>query len=238
MNSRFADTLVIIPARGGSKGIPGKNIKLLGNKPLIAYSIDLARELVDESDICLSTDSPEIISTAESYGIKVPFVRPEALASDTAGSNGVLLHALEYYRNAGRKFGNILLLQPTSPFRTVQQVNEAFGLYDPSLDMVVSVTESSVNPYYNLFEENAEGYLGLSKPGNYVRRQDCPKVYEYNGAIYIINIESLKKMALHEFVNNKKYIMDKYSSVDLDQPEDWMWAEYLLEKGLVKIHNA
>jgi len=111
------ETLVIIPARAGSKGIPGKNWRNLGGKPLIQYSMEQALEVAQSHQICISTDSPEIQSIAQSLGLPIPFTRPEALSSDTAGSREVLLHALDYYEQEGQIFENILLLQATSPFR-------------------------------------------------------------------------------------------------------------------------
>lgn len=192
--------LVIIPARGGSKGIPGKNIKLLGGKPLIYYAIDVARAIVDDTHICVSTDDDQIIRVVEQYGLSVPFIRPTELATDTAGSYGVLLHALSFYESKGEHFDAVVLLQVTSPFRTVNHVREALNLYNKDLDMVVSVKETDSNPYYLCFEEDTEGMLHISKgDGHYTRRQDCPPVYEYNGAIYIINPERMKAMPLNKF---------------------------------------
>src|SRR5574344_397852 len=121
--------LTIIPARGGSKGIPHKNIKPLNGKPLIYYTIDCARAICNDEDICVSTDDAEIISVVEQYGLKVPFVRPAELASDTAGTYEVLLHALDFYEKQGRHYDVVLLLQNTSPFRSSLHVKEALELY-------------------------------------------------------------------------------------------------------------
>ncbi len=223
--------LVIIPARGGSKGIPRKNIKPLAGKPLIHYTIDVARSIVADEDICVSTDDPAIIQCVEGYGLKVPFVRPAELATDTAGTYGVLLHALHFYEQRGMHYDVVLLLQNTSPFRTAQQVREALALYNPSVDMVVSVKECSANPYYCVFEENDEGYLHICKgDGNITRRQDAPKVYEYNGAIYVINPDSLKSMPLNKFPRRMKYVMDELTSLDLDTMNDWQMAEIIIDK--------
>lgn len=220
--------LVIIPARGGSKGIPHKNIKPLAGKPLIYYTIDVARQIVADEDICVSTDDSEIIQCVEDYGLKVPFVRPEELATDTAGTYEVLLHALYFYEQQGKQFDVVLLLQNTSPFRTANQVKEALALYQSDIDMVVSVKECSANPYYCVFEENQEGYLKICKgDGNITRRQDAPKVYEYNGAIYVINPQSLKQMSLNIFPRRIKYVMDEQSSLDLDTMNDWKMAELI-----------
>ena len=226
--------LVIIPARGGSKGIPGKNIKLLGGKPLIYYAIDVARAIVDDTHICVSTDDDQIIRVVEQYGLSVPFIRPTELATDTAGSYGVLLHALSFYESKGEHFDAVVLLQVTSPFRTVNHVREALNLYNKDLDMVVSVKETDSNPYYLCFEEDTEGMLHISKgDGHYTRRQDCPPVYEYNGAIYIINPERMKAMPLNKFKKRVKYVMDREHSVDLDTMMDWMIAEYMITNNLV-----
>lgn len=223
-------TLVIIPARGGSKGIPHKNIKPLAGKPLIEYTIDVARHVADDCDICVSTDDWDIINLVEKYGLKVPFVRPAHLATDTAGTYEVLLHALEFYESNGVFYDNILLLQNTSPFRKAEHVKEALALYNNDIDMVVSVTEVSANPYYNCFEEDENGYLHISKgDGSLTRRQDAPKCWEYNGAIYVINPESLKKMPLGKFTKRVKYVMDKIYSVDLDTPSDWIIAEAIIK---------
>ncbi len=221
--------LVIIPARGGSKGIPHKNIKPLNGKPLIYYTIDVARQIVSDDDICVSTDDLEIIKCVEDYGLKVPFVRPEELATDTAGTYEVLLHALDYYEKQGKKYDIVLLLQNTSPFRTADQVRDAIALYNSEIDMVVSVKECSANPYYCVFEENEFGFLNICKgEGNITRRQDAPKVYEYNGAIYVINPYSLKKMNLNKFTHRIKYVMDEKSSLDLDTMTDWQLAEIII----------
>ncbi len=227
-------SLVIIPARGGSKGIPRKNIKELNGKPLIYYTIDVARNIVPDSDICVSTDDAEIIEVVEKYGLKVPFIRPDYLATDTMGTYDVLLHALDYYEKQGNSFDNIVLLQCTSPFRKVQDVKKALDLYSPDIDMVVSVKETDANPYYNCFEENANGYLEISKgDGKYSRRQDVPKAWEYNGAIYVINPASLKRSHMYQFKRKIKYEMDNVHSLDLDTMFDWKMAELMLKENWV-----
>lgn len=224
--------LVIIPARGGSKGIPHKNIKPLNGKPLIHYTIDEAREIVGDEDICVSTDDPEIIKCVEDYGLKVPFVRPEELATDTAGTYEVLLHALGFYEKQGHHYDAVLLLQNTSPFRKAEQIKEALKLYNDEVDMVVSVKECSANPYYSVFEEDNNGYLHVCKGnGNVFRRQDAPKVYEYNGAIYIMNAETLKITHMHKMRKRVKYVMDEKSSFDLDTMHDWMIAEMIAKEA-------
>ena len=180
--------LVIIPARGGSKGIPHKNIKELGGKPLICYAIDAARKFTTDDNICVSTDDDAIIKVVEDYGLKVLFKRPEYLATDNAGTNGVLLHALDFYEQKGNHYDMVVLLQATSPFRRAEDVIEAAKLYDDSIDMITSVMLAKCNPYYDGFEDNAEGFLTISKGnGTIGRRQDAPHVWQQNGAVYVIN---------------------------------------------------
>lgn len=220
------EILYIIPARGGSKGISHKNIKLLAGRPLVCYTIDIARTLTSDENICVSTDDDEIIKVVEEYGLDIPFKRPNHLSTDTATTNDVLLHAVYFYESKGKKYDTIVLLQPTSPLRTVKQIKEAIALYHDDLDMVVSVRKShSVSV---LCEENEEGFLEFCFNKNGLRRQDAPTYYEYNGAIYIINIEQLKKLSLIGLTKKIKYVMDEKSSIDIDSQIDWIIAESIL----------
>lgn len=221
--------LIVIPARGGSKGVPRKNIKVLGDKPLIQYTIDAAKGVFDDEFICVSTDDFEIKSVVEQLGLKVPFLRPNELASDTAGTYELLLHAISYYESKGYFPDTLILLQPTSPFRTSAHIKEALKLYHESIDMVVSVKETKANPYYILFEEDRNGYLKKTKEANFTRRQDCPKVWEYNGAIYIINVKALKEKTISQFTKVCKFEMDETSSHDIDTLLDWKIAEIILQ---------
>ncbi|MFK8165208.1 MAG: acylneuraminate cytidylyltransferase family protein [Lewinella sp.] len=224
--------LAVIPARGGSKGIPGKNIKKIDGRPLLAYSIDCARAVAQDADICVSTDDASIRAVAEKEGLVVPFLRPKELATDQSGTYEVLLHALDFYGAAGQHYDDLLLLQPTSPLRKPDQVREALSIYYEQLpEMLVSVKTSSANPYYNLFEEATSGYLQKSKDSDFIRRQDCPSVYEYNGAIYVVNIAALRERPMHKLERVIKYVMDGRSSFDLDTSEDWAYLQYLLQQG-------
>ncbi|OFZ53984.1 MAG: CMP-N-acetylneuraminic acid synthetase [Bdellovibrionales bacterium RIFOXYC1_FULL_54_43] len=226
--------LFIIPARGGSKGLPGKNIRALGGKPMIVHTIHAAQGVATSDDvICVSTDAWDIAQAATAAGAPPPFTRPAELATDTADSRDVLLHAIDYYENLGERFDRVVLLQPTSPFRNAQHIREAIDLYDrtPQVEMVVSVKETSANPYFVLAEEDAEGWLQKSKTGSFSRRQDCPRVWEYNGAVYILSPESLRKCPMNHLRHVKKYIMNELDSVDIDTPLDWAWAEFILERN-------
>lgn len=220
--------LVVIPARGGSKGVPRKNIKLLSDKPLIHYTIEAAQQIFDNDIICVSTEDQEIIDVSEKTGIKVPFIRPLSLASDTSGTYEVLLHAVSFYEDQGYFPDTLILLQPTSPFRTGTHIQEALKLYSDGIDMVVSVKETKSSPYYVLFEENEDGFLRKSKEADFITRQECPKVWEFNGAIYIINIASLKKTSLADLKKIIKYEMDEFSSHDIDTLFDWKVAESII----------
>jgi len=229
-------SLVIIPARGGSKGIPHKNIKELGGKPLICYAIDVARAFTTDDNICVSTDDDAIIKVVEDYGLKVPFKRPDYLASDNAGTNGVLVHALDFYEQKRVRFDVVVLLQTTSPFRMVKDVIEALKLYDDSIDMVTSVMPAKCNPYYDGYEDNDEGLLTISKgEGTIERRQDAPRVWQQNGAVYVINPESLKTKGLAGMTKIRKYVMDEIHSVDLDNMLDWKIAEIMLKDKIVEL---
>lgn len=225
------NSLVIIPARGGSKGVPGKNIKLLNGKPLIQYTIEAAQDVFPNNLICVSTDSQEIKESVEKIGLDVPFIRPLELATDEAGSFEVLQHALRFYNQKGYNPETIILLQPTSPLRTGNHIKEAIKLYESyiDIDMLVSVCETKSNPYFSLFEENADGLLIKSKESNFTRRQDCPKVWEYNGAIYIISVDSLRIYSSLAFPNIKKYVMSEAESVDIDSEMDFHLAELIIK---------
>lgn len=226
--------LVVIPARGGSKGIPHKNIKPLGGKPLIYYSIDVARQFTIDENICVTTDDAEIISVVEQHGLKVPFVRPAELATDTCGSSEVIQHAYQFFADKGIYYDTIVLLQPTSPFRKVEFLKEAVALYDESIDMVTSVRPAACNPYYDGFEENKDGLLQISKgDGTIARRQEAPEVWQQNGSIYVINPKSLIEKGMGGFTRIKKYAMPEAYSVDLDTMQDWKMAELIIKEGIL-----
>jgi CMP-N,N'-diacetyllegionaminic acid synthase len=225
---KITDSLIVIPARGGSRGLPGKNILPLAGRPLICYTIDAARGVTSDDNICMSSDDPEIIKITEDYGLNVNFIRPSILATDFATSEDVIIHALDFYLNKfEREYSKIILLQPTSPLRNSSHILEAYSEWDDKLDMVVSVRESPSNPYFNLFEEDRNGYLRKSKKCNLTRRQDCPNIYEFNGAIYIINTTSLRSSSIRMFSRIKKKVMDELSSIEIDKEHDLLFAEYI-----------
>ena len=226
--------LYIIPARGGSKGIPRKNIKDFAGKPLICYSIEAARTLSDDEHIIVSTDDEEIADVARSTGLKVEYMRPSHLATDTAGSREVMIDAMDWAERKGVDYDMIVLLQPTSPLRNADDIRCCIELYSDEIDMVVSVVEAQSNPYYNCFETSPEtGYLHISKgDGLYTRRQDVPKAWEYNGAVYVINPKSLRDMPMGKFPRRIPYEMPRSRSVDLDTPTDWIIAEMIYKQNI------
>lgn len=220
--------LAIIPARGGSKGVPRKNIKSLCGKPLIYYTLDAVEPFKAFMDICVSTDDEEIKDIIERYGISIPFMRPRSLATDTASTADVLLHALQFYSEKGRYYDILLLLQPTSPFRKSRHIEEALSLFRDDIDMVVSVKKS--HSAVAICRENEQGYLELPLNEKASRRQDLMDFYEYNGAIYVIRVESLLRCRNLIFDKKIKYVMDGLSSVDIDDDLDFEYAEFLIKR--------
>ncbi len=222
--------LYVIPARGGSKGIPGKNLREIGGKPLVIHTLGQARSLAADQDICLTTDDTEILKAAALTGYEAPFIRPAHLASDTSGMEAVIIHTLNHYARNNVQFDTVVLLQPTSPFRQTSDIVNAVKLFTPEVDMVVSVTLTDANPYYVLFEEGKDGFLQKSKDGNFKSRQDCPNVWQLNGAVYVMNVKSLRDKGIQCFTRILKTEMDAIHSLDLDTELDWQLALLINEQ--------
>jgi N-acylneuraminate cytidylyltransferase len=225
------DTIFIIPARGGSKGLPRKNTLKLNGKPLILYTIDAARGVCADENICVSTDDVEIINLTESYGLKVPFIRPESLATDSADTWSVVKHALRFYEEKGKSYKRICLLQPTSPLRNSAHIHECFKYWHSDIEMIVSVKKSKKASV--ICNENEEGYLSLTLNKGAKRRQDIPDYYEYNGAIYILDTGAFKTKPVKEFTKIKKYVMSETDSVDIDNELDFKICEFILTKKTI-----
>lgn len=227
--------LYLIPARGGSKGIPGKNIKPFCGVPLIGHTIRHALAVASAEDVVVSTDSEAIAHVARSEGASVPFMRPAELATDTASSRSVMIHALDWMERHGRHYDAIVLLQPTSPLRTPGDIRRAISLFEESrrsalpARMAVTVSEARTNPYYSAFETDSQGFLHISKgDGHYTRRQDAPKVWEFNGAVYVIDAEALRIDEISRLDRIVPVEMPASRSIDLDSPADWARAEEAL----------
>jgi N-acylneuraminate cytidylyltransferase len=231
--------LYLIPARKGSKGLPGKNIKTLIDKPLIIYTVEFAlKNKKDSDELCISTNDEKVLEIMTELGIHVPFIRPEELATDSANSYDVIIHALKYYESVNKFFDAVLLLQPTSPIRNQEDFDNLIKSYTESIDMVVSVKKVKDNPYFNLFEENKLGFLEKCMNVNFQRRQDVPSVYAYNGSMYLMNTNSLKKTSFINFKKIIKVIMPDERSVDIDTTHDLEIAEFYLKNNKNNINKA
>ena len=230
---KISNVLFIIPARGGSKGIPQKNIKKLNGIPLIHYSLGFARQFTSDGKICISTDDSKTLEVLKQKNYKANFIRPKKLATDQARTFDVILHALKHYNS--KDFDFVCLLQPTSPFRKKKHFIDMYRKIqaNPQLEMVVSVSKSKQNPYFNLFEESKNGFLKASKKSTATRRQDIPDVYQYNGSIYLINKSVFQKYkSFNEFKKVQKYEMPVQYSIDIDTPFDFKIA-----KAFLKVFN-
>jgi CMP-N,N'-diacetyllegionaminic acid synthase len=222
-------TLFVIPARGGSKGVLNKNKRLLNGKPLIVYTIEEALKVTSAEHICLSTDDQEIVEIGKRMGLSTPFLRPASLAQDDSSSRDVLLHSIDFYTSKGINYHSVVMLQPTSPIRKAEDIKGALDVFNDEIDCVLSVVETKSNPYFVLFEENEIGQLKKSKEGFFQRRQDCPKVYELNGAIYVIRVNSLRKSEITLMDNLVKYEMPKERSIDIDTELDFQIASFIID---------
>ncbi|MBD5238274.1 MAG: acylneuraminate cytidylyltransferase family protein [Bacteroidales bacterium] len=218
--------LFIIPARGGSKSIPKKNIKPFRGKPLIAWSILTALELTDADRIIVTTDSDEIAQVAREYGIPNPHIRPAELATDTASTRDVLLDAMAQAERRGVDYDCVILLQPTSPLRTASDVRNAIAAWSPEIDMAVTVRPAPCNPYYDCFETSPDGFLRVSKgDGLLTRRQDAPPAWQLNGAVYVITPARMREMEIGRMMRRVPVPMPAERSLDIDTPLDWKIAE-------------
>ena len=226
--------LVVIPARRDSKGVPRKNMRMLHGKPLIQWTIDEARKVFSDEVICVSSNDEDVLQLLSKLNLPVPFKRPEELSTETSGTYEVLLHALEHFETQGYEPDYLVLLQPTSPLRKAFHIKEALEIFHSQfneIEMLVSVKETQSNPYYVLREENDLGYLVPSKVSLANRRQDLPKVWELNGAIYIMRTDVLKTKPLAQFNHVIKYVMDERCSHDIDTALDWQIAEILMQQN-------
>lgn len=226
--------LSIIPARGGSKGIPNKNIIDLCGKPLIAYSILAAKSSQYIDDIIVSTDSEKIRTIALEYGASVPFLRPAELATDTSKTIDCMLHAIQFLSNTGNNYDYVVLLQPTQPIRKPKFIDEAIQqLIDSDWDSLVSVSPVAEHPIL-MRTITKEGTLQSLLPiSSTVRRQDFPAVYKVNGSIYINRIHEHFDETTSLNDNALPYYMDKQYSIDIDSLDDLQKAKSFLEQNLL-----
>ena len=221
-------TIATICARGGSKGLPGKNIRLFAGKPLIIHTIEqaLACSLLDA--VFVSTDNAAIAEVARSAGATVPYMRPAELASDTAGKLPVIEHLVRHLEQGGQRIARIVDLQPTSPLREAQDITQALNA---CLDMplTVSVRLAQDNPYFNMVERDVDGNVALCKGQGNTRRQESPAVYALNGSIYVWQRAALAQAAVQGLWSVKLGVveMPHWKSVDIDDLNDFEYAEWL-----------
>ncbi|OHW61977.1 CMP-N,N'-diacetyllegionaminic acid synthase [Andreesenia angusta] len=224
--------LCIVPARGGSKGIPNKNLKSLLGKPLIAHTIEESLRSVYIDRIIVSTDSEEIGKVSTEYGAEVPFLRPNELAKDDTPGIAPVVHVINWIKeNESIAYDYVCLLQCTSPLRRIEQVDEAIErIVGGGEDTLVSVCESKENPYW--MKEIKDGYLEefIVQENQYTRRQDIPKTYSLNGAIYIGKTKTILKEGNFLLDKTIAFIMDRASSVDIDDMLDFKFVEMLMEE--------
>ena len=228
--------LAIIPARGGSKGVPGKNIKLLNGKPLLEYTSEIVLQSNYLTEVIVSTEDERIMEVAESLGIKVPFIRPMALAQDKTPTIDVIIHALNWYGNKNIFFDAVCILQVTSPFRTLDFLNKAIEKFiSTNCDSLVSVQKvpHEYNPHWT-FEVNADGNLKIATGETEIitRRQELPTAYHRDGSIYITKTEVLLKE--HSLYGKSTAFIesDPEFYVNIDTLADWEMAEEMIQNKL------
>lgn len=231
--------IAIIPARGGSKGVPHKNIKNMCGKPLIYYTIDAAIKATSVDRVIVTTDDPEIANIAKEYGAEIPFMRPTELAGDYSKAQKVYLHAVEYLHvHDGENVEKFMVLLPTVPFRTAEHIDEAVQIFNrENPTTLVSVKKEETPPSW-LYKRNDRGYIvnaGFDVDLASGNRQENPEYYVPNGAIYILDYNLLKNKMTYFSEDTIGYVMDDYSSLDIDSMEQFQYAEYLMHKRLRQI---
>lgn len=223
----------IIPARGGSKGIPKKNVKLINGKPLIAHTIEQAIESKYINRVIVSTENEEISSVSRKYGAAVPFLRPKELAEDTTPGIEPIIHAVKWMQeNEGFFPDYVVCLQCTSPFRKSLHIDAALDkLIKNGGDSIVSVCESEITPYWMKVIKDDKLLNFLEDNTVYARRQDAPEIYRLNGAIYAAKTEFLLKNKGWYDEKTLPYVMNAESSIDIDNILDFRFAEFLMKEG-------
>lgn len=223
-------TLAVIPARGGSKRLPGKNIRRLGDKPLIAWTIDFAKSVPWFDEIQVSTDSMEIAAVCAEHGIAVTRLRPAELATDEADSVDVVLDLLNWRRAEGVEFDAVALLQPTTPIRLIQRWDAARELLNSGCEGAIGISPAETHPFL-AFHDSADGYLEpwVSNPDKITRSQDFPPAYAVNGALYLTRVDALMKQRSF-FPRKCRPVLctEHVENIDIDTPFDWRVAEMLI----------
>ncbi|MBU1026505.1 MAG: acylneuraminate cytidylyltransferase family protein, partial [Candidatus Margulisbacteria bacterium] len=226
--------LGIIPARGGSKGIPGKNTRLFGGLPLLAHTINEAKKSKYLSQVILSTDSPEIAEVGRQFGAAVPFLRPAELATDVISVVPALQYCLNRIEQDKKLHADyVVMLQPTTPLRRVKDIDGAIKLLlDTMADSVISVSPVMQHPYYMYYLNGKNKVKPLPEANKAIgkRRQDFPEVYIRNGAVYAAKKEFLEKTRCIYDENSVAYVMPAERGINIDEEMDWELAEHFLRK--------
>lgn len=226
--------IAFIPARGGSKGVPGKNIKEICGKPLIAWTIEAAKKAKGIDRVIVTTDDLAIAAVAQEYGAEVPFLRPAELSSDTASAIDVYLHATEYVMNVtDQKLDKFMVLLPTVPLRNEKHIEEALAQFErDGATTLISFAEAEVPAswYHKLDEEGRVHNAGFGQGVTMTNRQNNETYIVPNGAIYILDYELLKNKRTYYCDNTVAYIMSREDSIDIDYPIDFEFAKCLMEK--------
>lgn len=232
-------TIATICARGGSKGLPGKNIRPFHGAPLIVHTIEHALGCPGIEGVYVSTDDTQIAEVARAAGATVPFQRPAELASDEAGKLPVIEHLVKFLEAEGEDIGRIVDLQPTSPLRHSSDIEAALK-ERPDADLVVSVCEAHDNPYFNLVERGSDGMVRLCQGDGTLRRQAAPAVYALNGSIYVWQRAALAKAARKGLwsVRVAPFVMPRWKSVDIDTLDDFEYAEWLYARHRAGDHGG
>lgn len=222
-------TVCTICARGGSTGVPRKNVRMLHGKPLIAWTIEQALA-VDAlaGNVYVSTDDDEIARIAEDHGAMVPYRRPAELAGSDAGKLPVIEHLVEHLDATGVGVSRIVDLDPTSPLRSVDDIVNVMAMLDEDTDAVITGYPAEKNPYFNMVQEKADGTFGLVVPSTHVTRQSAPAVYSMNASIYAWHRDTLR-LGLWEG-RTRLYVMPHERSVDIDTELDFQLVELLMAR--------
>jgi len=223
--------LCLVCARAGSQGLKNKNIKYFNGKPLIYWTIKLALDLSEIDEVYVSTDSKKIANTAKKYGAKIPFLRPKNLGKNNSKEWDVWKHAINFFENKKKYFESILVLPVTSPLRNIKDVKKCinkFKRYKKKIDGVVTITDASRNPYFNIVStKNGLTNLAIKNKKKYFRRQEAPKVYDLSTVAFLVKTELIKSKT-HLFDGKIKSVyIPKERSVDIDDLFDFKFAEFL-----------
>lgn len=236
MSTNAGKALGIITARGGSKGVPNKNIKILNGKPLINYTAELALACPYISTLVTTTDSETIREKALACGSEAPFLRPAELATDTAKQEDAILHAMEWYENLGHTYDYVILLEPTSPLRTMDNLMRGFEILEtqPKAEAVFSIIETHKAPYVcNTLRKDGSMREWIDEKYKWLNRQEFEKFYQPSPAVIISRWSAFKREMTFMHDNTMTMIIDGVEGLDIDMPLDFFLIEHLMKQDLV-----